>query len=49
MKIGEVYKKMLVMLIVMGLVVTSVELMYLVVLGVGAYGMVSVIALGVYG
>lgn len=48
-KIREFYKKMVVILLVISLVVISVELMYMVVLSVGVYGIGGVIALGVYG
>lgn len=37
------------MSLVIGLVIISVELMYMVVMSVGVYGISSVIALGVYG
>lgn len=48
-KIREFYKKMVVILLVMSLVVISVELMYVMVLSIRVYGVRGVIALGVYG
>lgn len=48
-KVGEFYKKTLVILLVMGLVMISVEVIYIVVISVRVYGTSSVVALGVYG
>lgn len=48
-KVREFYKKMVVILLVISLVIISMELMYVVVLNVGVYGVAGVIALGVYG
>jgi len=48
-KIGETFKKAMVVLLIIGLVLLSVILAYVFVLAVGVYRMPSVIALGVYG
>lgn len=48
-KIGEFYKKMVVILVVMSLVLISIEIIYLVVINIGVYRISSVVALGVYG
>jgi len=48
-KLRETFKKTMVILLVMRLVVLSVTLAYVVVLAIGVYGISSVVALGVYG
>lgn len=48
-KIGETYKKVMVMILVISLVIVSLSIRYIFVLSVRVYGMSSVIALGVYG
>lgn len=47
-KIGETWKKSIVLLLVIRFVVISVRILYVVVIGIYAYGIVSVVALGVY-
>jgi len=48
-KLGEVYKKALLMVVMMSLILVSIELIYVLVMNVGVYGISSVIALRVYG
>jgi len=48
-KIGETFKKAIVIVLVIRLVFFSVMVAYVCILTIGVYGMPSVIALGVYG
>lgn len=48
-KVGEVYKKALVMMIAISTVIISNRVLYTIIVGVGIYGITSVVALRVYG
>lgn len=48
-KLGETYKKILITILIISLVIVSMGLSYVCVMSVGVYGITSVIALGVYG
>jgi len=48
-KIGELHKKIVVMVTLISVVAVNVGIRYVVVMNIGVYGVSSVVALGVYG
>lgn len=49
LKIGETWKKIIVIVLIISLILINVGLLYVVVLSIGVYGISSVVALRVYG